>query len=179
MTVCPSSSCPPQQWHLASPSGPDLLPVPSAMCCHFLAHSSLLHLWHTTLPLRLSPHSPTLVLSPELIPSGTKVSEPSPCPSVSGCGVQMVVQMIYVALTLLCPPRSSCYAFLHDFEVALACLISLSVSWLPRMWVPFLFHSSLSGMLVLIPFLSLSFFFCSTQLCQEFLALELPSWCSD
>ena len=60
-----------------------------------------------------------------------------------------VVQMICVALTLLCPPQSSCCAFLSNFEVLLAQLISPSVRGLPRIWVPCLLHSSLSGMLVL------------------------------
>lgn len=39
----------------------------------------------------------------------------------------VVVQMIYVALTLLCPPQSSCYAFLGDSEVPLS---QLSPLWL-------------------------------------------------
>ena len=43
------------------------------------------------------------------------------------------------------------------------------------MWVPFLFDSSLSGVLVLSDSfslsLSLSLFLCSTQLCKEFLAI--------
>ena len=81
--------------------------------------------------------------------------------------------MICPALTLLCPLHSSFCAFLGKFEVPLFQLISPSVRWLPRTWVLFLFHSSLSGMLVPTQFFfSLSlFFFCSTQLCQEFLAL--------
>ena len=53
----------------------------------------------------------------------------------------MVVQMVCVALTLLFPSQPSGYAFLGDFEVPLSQLISPSVRWLPRMWVPFLFHT--------------------------------------
>ena len=49
---------------------------------------------------------------------------------------------------------------------------SFTVRWLPRRWLALLLHGSLSGMLVPSWFLfSLFFFFCSTQLCQEFLAL--------
>ena len=83
--------------------------------------------------------------------------------------------MICVALTLLCCSQSSCYAFLSDFEVPPTQPIFRQVRWLPRKWVPFLLHSSLSLSLftvspILIPFLSLIFFY-STQLRQESLAL--------
>ena len=37
MLVCPSTSCPPQPWYLASPAGPDFLQVPLAMAFHFPA----------------------------------------------------------------------------------------------------------------------------------------------
>ena len=51
------------------------------------------------------------------------------------------------------------FAFLSDFEVPPSQLISPWVKWLPRMWVPFLFHSSLSRLLVPSLFLfSLSHF---------------------
>ena len=65
-----------------------------------------------------------------------------------------------VVLTLLCCSQSSCWAFICDFEVPPTRLIFPSVRWLPRRWVSFLLHSSLSGMLspILIPFLCLSFF---------------------
>ena len=59
-----------------------------------------------------------------------------------------VAQMVCVALTLICPPQSSCCAFLHNFEVPLSWLISPSVRWLPRVWVPLLFNRFLSGVLV-------------------------------
>ena len=90
---------------------------------------------------------------------------------------------------LWCPGRwchwslrlSRCFALripaaelLWGFEVPTSLLIS-SVRWLPRVWVPFLFHTSLSGVLVpswFLSSLSLFFFpFCSTQLCGGFLAL--------
>ena len=94
-----------------------------------------------------------------------------------------VVQMICVALTLLCCPQSNCCTFLRDFEVLPTWLIFPSVRWLPRMWVPFLLHCSLSEILSHpYSFLSL-FFFCSV--CQEFLALfgrlsssAIIHWCS-
>ena len=81
-----------------------------------------------------------------------------------------VVQMIYVALILLCCSQSSCCAFLGDFEVSPTWLIFLSVRWPPRKWVPFLFLSSLSRMLVLSWFLfSLSFSFVLSSYIESFL----------
>ena len=62
-------------------------------------------------------------------------------------------------LFLLCLPQSSCCAFLCGFEVPLSWLISSPIRFFPRMCVSFLFHSSLSGVLVLSCFLSLPFFF--------------------
>ena len=109
---------------------------------------------------------PSPVLSPGLT-SRAWVSAPSPCPSVSGCGV--------------CASGSDDLCGSHCallFSVQLLCFSRglwgptksanlLSVRWLPRRSVPFLLHSSLWGMLVPSWFL----FFFSTQLCQEFLAL--------
>ena len=70
---------------------------------------------------------------------------------------------------------SLCFALLSPAALFLALWgpsISLSVRWPPRVWVPFIsqlpFRNSSP---VLIPFLSLSFFFCSTQLCGGVLAL--------
>ena len=60
-----------------------------------------------------------------------------------------VVVIVCVALTLLCPPQCHCCTLLQNFVVPSSQLISLSVRWLPSMWVPFLFHSSLSRALVL------------------------------
>ena len=96
-----------------------------------------------------------------------------------------VFQIICAALTLLCCYESSCCAFLGDVEVPLTGLIFRQLGGFPG-WVPFLLHSSPSEMLVLSWFLlSLFFSFCSTQFCQEFLALfggSSPSasisWCS-
>ena len=59
-----------------------------------------------------------------------------------------VVPRIFPVLTLLCPPQSSCCAFLCNFEVPPSWLISPSARWFPRVWVPFLFNSSLSSVLV-------------------------------
>ena len=73
-----------------------------------------------------------------------------------------VVPKVFVALSLLCPPHSSCCAFLWGFEVPSSQLISpsadLPIRRLARVWVPFFFLSSLSGVIVLSWFLSLSFF---------------------
>ena len=81
-----------------------------------------------------------------------------------------VVQMSCAALTLLCPPQSSCFIFFGNFEVPLSQLISLLVLWLPRVWILSSFTAPFrSASSVLIPFLSL-FFFHSTQLCEGFLA---------
>ena len=75
--------------------------------------------------------------------------------------LRMVVLMVCVALSLLCLPLSSCCAFLWGFEVPPSWLISTSVRWLSMVRVPFLFHNSLSGVLVYphsfyFPLLSLS-----------------------
>ena len=55
-----------------------------------------------------------------------------------------VVQMICMFLILLCHPHSSCCTFLGDVEAPPSWLASLLVRWLPSVWVPLLFHSSLS-----------------------------------
>ena len=62
------------------------------------------------------------------------------------------------------------------FSKDLRSLISLSVKWLPRLWVPFPFHNFLSGVLALsYSFFNFSlislFLFCSTLLHVGFLAL--------
>ena len=157
--VCPSSSLPPQQWHLASPAGLDLL-LGSLWC-----GVPLLSPWRTTPPpmahCSLAPQAvptqPAPVLSLGLTSRAeSTVARPHLC--ISGCGVQVVVQMICEALTLLCCSQSSCCIFLGDFEVPPTGLIFQSVRWLLRMWVPFCRHSSLSGMQVLSWFLFFLFF---------------------
>ena len=112
---------------------------------------------------------------------------PSPLPGTDLQSLSLSTQPLPEHVRLWCPGHwfrllsvrlSLCFAVLSpsavlfcDFEVPLTQLIFLSVRWLPRMWVPFLLYSCLgNATLVLIPFLSL-FLFCSTQLCQEFLAL--------
>ena len=106
-----SSSPLPQQWHLASPVGPDLFPVPSAVLLSSPAHG-------TPVP---SPSGCLHKVNPSFLPetdpwSLSLSSQPPPkrcrlwCPGA-------VVQMVYVALSLLCPLPSSCCAFLCDFEV--------------------------------------------------------------
>ena len=61
-----------------------------------------------------------------------------------------------MSLTLLFGSQTCSSAFLSISEIPLTGLIFLSVRWLPRLWVPFLLHSSLLGMLV--PFLFLKNF---------------------
>ena len=70
------------------------------------------------------------------------------------------VQMICASLTLLFSSHTCSCTFLGVLEIPLTPLIFPLFRWLPRMWVPFLLHSSISGMLVLTWFIffSLSFF---------------------
>ena len=107
----PLSSCPPQQWHLGYPLGPDLswvpstlafgspacgIPLPSPSGCLHTANPSALpgtNLW-------------SLSLSAQPRPEHLRQWSPG-----------VVVQVICVALTLFCPPQSILCTFLHDFEV--------------------------------------------------------------
>ena len=164
MTVLPSSSFPPQKWHLATPAGPDVLPVSLGCGAQFLAYYALLP----------SPSSCLHTANSSLLP-GIKLQilslSTQPMPEhLRLWYLGSVILMVHAALTLLCLPQSSCCNFLQDFEVPPSQLISLSVRWLPRVWVPFLFHSFLSGMLAPSSFLFSLFFFCSIQLCGGFLA---------
>ena len=70
----------------------------------------------------------------------------------------LVVQVVCLVLTLICPPHSSCCTCLQSFEVPLALLISLLIRWLHSMWVSFLLNSSFSVVIVQSRFL-LSLFF--------------------
>ena len=119
------------------------------------------------------PHpQPNLVLSLELT-FRALVSVPSPAWVSQAVVSGPVVQMICVALTLLYP-QSNCCLFLGDFDIPPSQLISPSLDCLPSVRVPFLFHSSLTG--VLVPShpdsfcISFSFSFYSTQLCGGFLS---------
>lgn len=141
-----SCFCSPQQCQLAPPVGP--APLAVVFC-------SLERRAPVPSPSGVSTQ-PTLVLSLELT-SRAQVSVPSPCLSISGCAVQGGMQMICAALSLLCPLQSAA-VLLGDFEAPPSQLISPSVRWLTRVWVPFLFNSSFSSVLVLYWFLfSLSF----------------------
>ena len=92
--------------------------------------------------------------------SSPKSQLPAPARASWAVVSELAFQVVCGALSLLCRPQSSCCAFLGDFEVSPSWLIVLSVMWLPRMWVPFLLHSSLLGMLVPSWFLfSLSLFY--------------------
>ena len=105
---------------------------------------------------------PILVLFLELT-SRVWVSAPSPCVSVLVCGVSGS------GTNCLCgslSASSSSVQLLHfslRFWVPLSQVSSPSVRWLPRVHVPLVFHSSLSGVLVQSRFLfspfSLSLFF--------------------
>lgn len=115
---------------------------------------------------------PSPVLSQGLT-SGAWVSVSSPRLRISGCVVQasgsdglfgfhsallFSVQLLHFSWQLWGTANSANHS---------------SVRWLPRRWVPFLLHGSLLGMPVpsLFLFSLFFFFFYSTQLCQEFLAL--------
>ena len=142
MVVHPSSSDPPQQWPLASPAGADLLQIPSTVALHSPAHGTL-----------LSSHSGCLyTANPSSIPwtdlwSLSFFTPPPPeCLRLWYLGV--VVLMVSVTLTLLCPPKSSFWASLRLWGPSF--LADLPI----RMWVPFLFYSSLLGMLFPSWFLS-------------------------
>ena len=87
-----------------------------------------------------------------------------------------------LCVSLLCL-LSGCCDFLCglEFRPPSRFISLLSVRWSPRVWVPFLLHSSLSGvqecwsypdscLFFSLSLLSL-FHFCSTQLCERFLAL--------
>ena len=119
-------------------------------------------LWHSA-PQPIAQHSPahgTLLLSP----SGClHTANPSLLPGIKFWSLSLRAQpppdclrlwcpwrwcSWYLRLTLLCHPQSSCCTFFGDFDVPLSWLISPSVRWLPRVWVPFLFHKYLSGMVV-------------------------------
>ena len=119
-----------------------------------------------------------LLLSPSCHPGPLPglTSEPTsqrPARASEAAVPRPVVQLVCAALTRLCCPQSS------------GCMLSRGLGGptdsahlcpgrrLPRRWVPFL----LQGWLPLqsaspgpVPFLAL-FFFCSTQLCQDFLAV--------
>lgn len=114
---------------------------------------------------------------------GPSKSEPQ-CPistQVSQAGLhQAVVQIICAAavLSLLRPPQTICRAFLLGFETPpLSQLIFPTVRGPPSVWIPFLFHSSLPGVLVpsWFPFslFSLSFF---CFVLSSYVGVFLPFW---
>ena len=108
--------------------------------------------------------------SPQDWPPEPESQRPAPTRASHAVMYRPVVQMVCADLTLLCCSQSSCYTFLGDFEVLPTQLIFCQVasqevgSFSPSQY---LLRNASS---ILIPFLSLVFF-CSTQLCQEFLAL--------
>ena len=141
MVVYPSFFHFPQQWHLSSPVAqasswvPLAVVVNSPACCAPLpSPSGCLH------TAKFSPYPRTdlksLSLSTQLLPELLML----------WC-LGAVVLMVCVALFVL-PSSACCCTFLQGFEVPLSQLITPSVRWLPRVGVSFLFHSSLSGLLV-------------------------------
>ena len=142
---CPFSSCPPQQWHFASPVCPGLLP-------HLLSCGTPLpSLRHTTLWLpQAGSIEPILVLFLELTLEA-RVSVPSPYPSVSGFGVwgsgtnplcsspsalPSSVQMLRFPLRFWGSPSGPSWMIFPSVKLSF------------RVWIPFLFCCSLSGVLV-------------------------------
>ena len=111
MAVHPSF-LPPKQWCLASPVGFDLIPVSLGCSLYHSSPQSLAH--HSLAPQAISTQ-PTLGFILDLTP-GTCVSEPSPHPSISGCGVPGVVPVVCLDLSLLFPPQSSCCTFLESLK---------------------------------------------------------------
>ena len=110
---------------------------------------------HHSLSPQGVPTQPILVFLE--LTSGTWVLEPRPPKCLKAWCPRVVVPMVWAALFLLCPPQSGCCALFQGFDIPLSWLISHSVEWIPRVWVLFLFHSSLLG--VLVP--SWSYFFLS------------------
>ena len=146
MAVHLSSSHPSQQWCLASPMGPDLLL--GSLSLGVLLPS----LWHLALQLWLpSPSACRHTVNPSPLPGDDlwypSLSTQPPPKHLRLWYLGVVVQMVSVALTLLCPSQSSCCAFLVTLRTL--CLADLPlVRWLPRVLVSFLFNSSLSGVQV-------------------------------
>ena len=117
MSVCSSSPHLPQQWWLASPEGPDLLLVPSAVA--FTPRSIA---YHTPVCGTLLPSSSGCLPTPN--PSsfpGTDLQSLSLCQAPTRAYQTVVsrsvVQMICMFLILLCSPQSNCCTFLGDVEV--------------------------------------------------------------
>ena len=153
---------PPQQWCLISPVSLDLLlgslclgfPLPIPQCTALLTHSTPL-----SQSLRLSPHHQPQS-APMDSPLESKPQRPAPTQASQAAVSAPVVQMICASLTLIFGSQTCCFTFLGILETPLTWLIFPSVKWPSiKMWVSFLLHSSLSGMLVTSRFLfSLSFF---------------------
>ena len=133
---------------LASPEVIDLLPA-AVLQPQPMAHCSLS-------PQAVSTQL-TLILSSELISRlSLSAQPPSECLRLwcPGKWYQWCL-----ALSLLFLPQSSCCTFLWGFDVPLSWMISLSLRWLPRVQIPFLFHCSLSLLNDNPILLSLSLFF--------------------
>lgn len=174
-------------------SAPPALTLPTMVLCFYWRPRpppSFPLLWHSTpkprehctpptahcsLSYHAVPTQPLLVLSLELT-SGAWVSAPSSCQALRlwcpgwwcpGWWCRWSTRLL-LYLALFSPTTA---LFLSDFEVCQCQMISPLVRWLPMMWVPFSFHSSLSGMLV--P----SWFFFSLSL-SFLLFYLLMSWVS-
>jgi len=172
MAVRPSYFYPPQQWCLASPCRPRLPPGFPWLWCSI--PKSIIH--HSLAPQAVYTQ-PTLVLSLELT-SRTWISAPSPIQASQAVVFRgrWSVQLSF-SFVLLSPSA----ALFSKALKSLSQVISPSIRWLQRVWVPFFFQSSFSEVLVLswfLPSLSLSLFFvfCSTQLYMKGFLLFFGDW---
>lgn len=102
-----------------------------------------------------------------------RTEAPKPDEPQHPAGICCVGQLFVVSLCFAClSPSAALFSEALRLPL-LSQLISLLVRWPPRVQIPFFFHSSLSADPILIPIFSLFclFAFCSTQLCEGFLAL--------
>ena len=130
-------------------------------------------LWCTTpFPPQAVSTQPPLVLSLGLS-TKSKPHHPAPAQVSQVVVLWAVVPIVCSAFSPLWPPQTGCCAFLQGFEAPpLYWLITLLVRGLPSVQIPFLFHSSLPGVLILSRLLFLS----SLSLFLFFLLSYLVMW---
>ena len=127
--------CPPQQQGLASPVGPGPLTGFLSLAFCFPARGTPLPSLHVANPSPLPRIDLwSLSLSAQPIPNSQRLCSPGWWCWPSG------------RLSLCCALLIPAAVLFSGTEVLPSQLMSLSVRWLPRVWVPF--HSSLSGVLV-------------------------------
>ena len=92
----------------------------------------------------------------------------------------VVILVVSEGISLLCPPQSGCCAFVWGFEVpSPSWLIFPSIKWPPMVQIPFLFHSSLTAVPVLIlppPPAFLFLFFCPLVFYPVMCRVSCPFW---